>query len=82
VSRGGRVQGDEREDIHSEGACQWSEGFGLSILSYYKCEGQGPKDTFYALILPINIIIIIGTSVLLYTIWITADMVSVNLYSL
>ena len=63
-------------------ACQLSEGFGLDILSYYKCAGQGPKDSFYAVIVPLDIIIIIGTSVLVYIIWIIADMVSVNLYSL
>ena len=63
-------------------ACQWSEGFGLSILSYYKCEGQGPKDSFFAVTVPLDIMIIIGTSVLLYTIWIIADMVSANSYSL
>ena len=63
-------------------ACQWSEGFGLSILSYYKCEGRGSKDSFFAVTMPVDIMIIIGTSVLLYTIWIIADMVSVNLHSL
>ena len=57
-------------------ACQLSEGFGLNIVAYYKCTGLGQKDTFYAIIVPFDIIIIIGTSVLVYTIWIIADMVS------
>ena len=60
-------------------ASHLSEGFGLSILSYYKCGGLGAKDTFYAVIMPVDIMIIIGTLLLVYIIWIVADLVSVNL---
>ena len=60
-------------------ACHLSEGFGLSILAYYKCDSRGLKDTFYAVIVPLDIILIIGTSLLVCIIWIIADVVSFNL---
>lgn len=60
-------------------ACHLSEGFGLSILAYYKCDSRGPKDTFYAIILPLDIMLIVGTCLLVYIIWTIADVVSLNL---
>ena len=62
-------------------ACQLSEGFRLSIFAFYNCTGR-EKDTFYALIMPFDIMMIIGTSMLIYIIWIIADVVSEYLYLL
>ena len=60
-------------------ACHLSEGFGLSVLAYYKCDSRGVKDTFYAILVPLEVILVIGTSLLVYIIWSIANVVSLDL---
>jgi len=60
-------------------ACHLSEGFGLSVLAYYKCESYGVKDTFYAILVPLGVIQAIGTLLLVYIIWSIANGVSLDL---
>ena len=54
---------------------QFSEGYGINIQTYYRCDVRGVKDSFYAILLPIDIILIIGLSMLTAIIWRLADVV-------
>ena len=54
---------------------QFSEGYGVNIQTYYRCDARGSKDSFYAILLPIDIILIIGLSMLTVIIWRLADVV-------
>ena len=59
-------------------ACRLSEGYGLSVLAYYKCASRGVNDTFCAVIVPLGIILITGTSLLVYIIWTLACVVTLD----
>ena len=51
-------------------------GYGISNLSIYTCSARDVETTFYAVIVPIDIIIILGISQIVIIIWNIADMVS------
>ena len=51
-------------------------GYGISNLSNYTCSTRDVETTFYAVIVPINIIIILGISQIVIIIWNIADVVS------
>ena len=54
---------------------QFTEGYGVSIQTYYRCDVRGAKDSFYAILLPIDIMLTIGLSMLTAIIWKLADVV-------
>lgn len=55
---------------------QLSGGFGLFIPFPLLCSVNKPEDLFYRYIIPINLCIIIGTTLLVVTGWKIADFVS------
>ena len=54
-----------------------SEGYGLNILSYYKCYSSGAEDTFYGFIVPVIIMVIAGTTLTIIIFWTIANAVRV-----
>ena len=57
-------------------AVHFSEGYGQSGLLTPRCGVLNAKDHFFAFILPINLIVIIGVSLLVLTVWKISDIVS------
>ena len=53
-----------------------SGGYSISVLLYQRCDATNPTEFFYGMALPKNLIIIIGVSLLLITVWRIADIVS------
>ena len=53
-----------------------SGGYSIGVLLYQRCGATNPTELFYGMVLPINLIIIIGVSLLLITVWRIADIVS------
>ena len=60
-------------------AIQLSGGYGLNIYGYYFCRGVNPKDVFYAVVVPINTMLILGTVLLIIIAWNIIDVVGINI---
>lgn len=57
---------------------QLSGGYGLNILAYYFCCGVNPNDMFYAVVLQINTVLVIGVALLTIVAWKIIDVVSIQ----
>ena len=53
-----------------------SGGYSISVLMYQRCDTTNPTEFFYGMVLPINLMIITGVSLLIITVWRIADIVS------
>ena len=59
-------------------AIQLSGGYSLNIYGYYFCRGVNPNDVFYAVVVPINTMLILGTVLLIIIAWNIIDVVGMN----
>ena len=50
-------------------AIQLSGGYGLIIYGYYFCRSINPNDVFYGVIVPSDVILIVGTVLLIIVAW-------------
>ena len=57
---------------------QLSEGYGLNIFTYYLCGGKNPNDVFYAVVMPLDVMLVIGTSLLIIIAWNIMNVVSLE----
>ena len=57
---------------------QLSGGYGLNIFTYYLCRSNHPDDVFYAVIMPLDVMLVIGTSLLIIIAWNIMDVVSLK----
>ena len=57
-------------------AVKFSGGYGISIIIAGKCGPTKSEDLFYGFLLPIDAMTIIGSTLLLITVWRIADIVS------
>ena len=51
-------------------------GYGISSLSNYRCFALDTETLFYAILVPVDIIMILGISQIIIIIWNVADVVS------
>ena len=57
-------------------ALQFSGGYGHNIFRFPRCGPVNNQDIFYGFLIPLDVMIIIGFTLLLLTIWRIADFVS------
>ena len=60
-------------------AIQLSGGYGLTIYGYYFCRSLNSNDMFYAVIVPIDAMLIAGTVLLIIIAWNVANVVGANI---
>lgn len=57
-------------------AAALNDGFGINLLQKRKCNVLNADFIFYGIVLPINIVVIFGLSLLIITIWSIGNVVS------
>ena len=60
---------------------QFKNGIGISTILPKKCTLLSADIVFYGIVLPIDVIVILGISLLMITLWSIADVVSFCLYT-
>ena len=55
---------------------QLSGGYGLNIFTHYVCRSKKANDVFYAVVLPLDAMLVTGTSLLIIIAWNIIDVVS------